>query len=133
VRNATDARPARISLAPLSQAKEPSDECAYRIGRSSSPHPLDWRLSLGRTSLATDKPIRSSRQSRAALTQRLAQVENLITIGRQQFARQLTIVTEIERSQGDSTAARETLHLFAQAHAIRLDDRDRLARLLEQA
>ena len=26
-----------------------------------------------------------------------------------------------------------TLHLFAQAHAIRLDDRDRLARLLEQA
>ena len=83
--------------------------------------------------LATDKPIRSSRQSRAALTQRLAQVENLITIGRQQFARQLTIVTEIERSQGDSTAARETLHLFAQAHAIRLDDRDRLARLLEQA
>jgi hypothetical protein len=42
-------------------------------------------------------------------------------------------VTEIERSHGDSTAARETLHLFAQAHAIRLDDRDRLARLLEQA
>jgi hypothetical protein len=77
--------------------------------------------------LATDKPIRSSRQSRAALTQRLAQVENLITIGRQQFARQLTIVTEIERSQGDLTAARETLHLSAQAHAIRLDDRDRLA------
>jgi hypothetical protein len=76
--------------------------------------------------LAADKPIRSSRQSRAALTQRLAQVEDLIT-------RQLTIVTEIERSHGDSTAARETLHLFAQAHVIRLDDRDRLARLLEQA
>ena len=83
--------------------------------------------------LATDKPIRCSRQSRAALKQRLAQVEDLITLGRQQFARQLTIVTEIERSHGDSTAARETLHLFAQAHAIRLDDRDRLARLLEQA
>jgi hypothetical protein len=83
--------------------------------------------------LATDKPIRCSRQRRAALKQRLAQVEDLITLGRQQFARQLTIVTEIERNRGDSTAARETLHLFAQAHAIRLDDRDRIARLLEQA
>ena len=83
--------------------------------------------------LATDKPVRCSRQNRTALKQRLAQVEDLITLGRQQFARQLTIVTEIERNQGDSTAARETLHLFAQAHAIRLDDRDRLARLLEQA
>jgi len=83
--------------------------------------------------LATDKPMRCSRQRRAALKQRLAQVEDLINLGRQQFARQLTIVTEIERSRGDSTAARETLHLFAQAHAIRLDDRDRIARLLEQA
>ena len=83
--------------------------------------------------LATDKPIRCSRQSRAALKQRLAQVKDLIPRGGNQFARQLTIVTEIERSHGDSTAARETLHLFAQAHAIRLDDRDRLARLLEQA
>ncbi len=125
MRNATDAQPARLSVAPLSQAKEPFDECAYRIGRSSPPS-LDWRISL-----AVDAS--PARPGRGALTQRLAQVENLITIGRQQFARQLTIVTEIERSQGDSTAARETLHLFAQAHAIRLDDRDRLARLLEQA
>ena len=37
--------------------------------------------------LATDKPIRCSRQSRAALKQRLAQVEDLITLGRRQFAR----------------------------------------------
>jgi hypothetical protein len=42
-------------------------------------------------------------------------------------------VAGIERRQGDSTSAREMLHLFAQAHTIRLDDRDRLARLLEGA
>ena len=102
------------------------------------PHPRSTGGSASRSmnllrDLAEDKPIRCSRRSRTALTQRLAHVEDLITLGRQQFARQLTIVTEIERSHGDSTAARETLHLFAQAHAIRLDDRDRLARLLEQA
>ena len=102
------------------------------------PHPRSTGGSASRSmnllrDLAEDKPIRCSRRSRTALTQRLAQVEDLITLGRQQFARQLTIVTEIERSRGDSTTARETLHLFAQAHAIRLDDRDRLARLLEQA
>jgi hypothetical protein len=42
-------------------------------------------------------------------------------------------VAGIERKHGNSAAAREMLQLFAQAHAIRLDDRDRLARLLEGA
>ena len=51
----------------------------------------------------------------------------------QQFARQLEVVAGIERKHGNSASAREMLQLFAQAHAIRLDDRDRLARLLEGA
>jgi hypothetical protein len=83
--------------------------------------------------LAADKPVRRSCQGRAALKQRLAQVEDQIALGRQQFAQQLMLVAEIERKHADSAAARETLQLFAQAHVIRLDDRDRLARLLEQA
>lgn len=83
--------------------------------------------------LAAGKPLRTSRLERAALQQRLARLERRIAEGREQFARQLEIVAEIEGSHGDATAARESLHLFAQAHVIRLDDRDRLARLLERA
>ena len=44
-----------------------------------------------------------------------------------------TLWRESNDRHGDSTSAREMLQLFAQAHAIRLDDRDRLARLLEGA
>jgi hypothetical protein len=68
-----------------------------------------------------------------ALHRRLVRLEQQIVQGRAQFARQLDIVAGIERRHGDSTSAREMLQLFAQAHAIRLDDRDRLARLLEGA
>jgi len=83
--------------------------------------------------LAADQPLHEARPDRAALERRLVLLEQQIARGREQFARQLDIVTGIERRQGDATAAREMLHLFAQAHVIRLDDRDRLARLLEAA
>ena len=82
--------------------------------------------------LAGDAPRSRSRLDRATLERRLAQVEEQIAVGRQQFARQLEVVGAIERRHGESAAARETLHQFAQAHVIRLDDRDRLARQLEQ-
>ena len=80
--------------------------------------------------LVADKPLS---EANPALQRRLVLLERQIAQGRAQFARQLDIVAGIERRQGNATAAREMLLLFAQAHAIRLDDRDRLARLLEQA
>ena len=83
--------------------------------------------------LVADKPLPETRPDGAALQRRLVRLEQQIVQGRQQFARQLEVVAGIERKHGDSAAAREMLQLFAQAHAIRLDDRDRLARLLEGA
>jgi hypothetical protein len=83
--------------------------------------------------LVADKPLPETRPDGAALQRRLALLERQIAQGRQQFARQLEVVASIERRQGDSASARERLQLFAQAHVIRLDDRDRLARLLEGA
>ena len=83
--------------------------------------------------LAAGKPLQDARPDGPALHRRLVRLEQQIVQGRAQFARQLDIVAGIERRQGDSTSAREMLQLFAQAHAIRLDDRDRLARLLEGA
>ena len=82
--------------------------------------------------LAADTPLHDA-PDLPALQRRLALLEQQIARGRQQFARQLDTVAGIERRQGDATAARERLQLFAQAHVIRLDDRDRLARLLEGA
>jgi hypothetical protein len=82
--------------------------------------------------LAGDAPRGRSRLDRTTLERRLAQVEEQIAVGRKQFARQLEVVGKIERRHGESASARETLHQFAQAHVIRLDDRDRLARQLEQ-
>ena len=82
--------------------------------------------------LAADEPLHEARHQ-PALQRRLMLLEQQIAKGRAQFARQLDVVTGIERRKGDATAARETLHLFAQAHVIRLDDRDRLARQLEGA
>jgi hypothetical protein len=81
--------------------------------------------------LVADKPARNPRLGRLELQRRLARVEQQIAHGRPQFARQLELVAEIELNGGDAAQARETLRLFAQAHVIRLDDRDRLARLLE--
>jgi|SRR5262245_33685115 len=100
--------------------------------------PAATRPSSGRSiellrALVADKPARNPRLERLALQRRLARVEEQITRGRPQFARQLEVVAEIERAGGDAAQARETLRLFAQAHVIRLDDRDRLARLLEQS
>ncbi len=83
--------------------------------------------------LAAGKPLQDTRPDAPALQRRLAQLEQQISKGREQFARQLEVVAGIERRQGDATSARERLQLFAQAHVIRLDDRDRLARLLEGA
>lgn len=83
--------------------------------------------------LAAGRPLHDARPDGPALQRRLVLLEQQIAQGRQQFARQLEVVAGIERRQGDSAAAREKLQLFAQAHAIRLDDRDRLARLLEGA
>jgi hypothetical protein len=82
--------------------------------------------------LAADEPLHEARDQ-PALQRRLMLLEQQIAQGRAQFARQLDVVAGIERRKGDATAARETLHLFAQAHVIRLDDRDRLARQLEGA
>lgn len=81
--------------------------------------------------LVADKPLPGAHPEQSALQRRLVLLERQIAQGRAQFARQLDIVAGIERRQGNATAAREMLLLFAQAHAIRLDDRDRLARLLE--
>jgi hypothetical protein len=83
--------------------------------------------------LVAEKPLPETRPDGPALQRRLVRLEQQIVQGRQQFARQLEVVAGIERKHGDSAAAREMLQLFAQAHAIRLDDRDRLARLLEGA
>lgn len=83
--------------------------------------------------LAAGKPLPEMRPDGPALQRRLALLEQQIARGRQQFARQLDIVAGIERRHGDSTLAREMLQRFAQAHVIRLDDRDRLARQLEGA
>jgi hypothetical protein len=83
--------------------------------------------------LAAGKPLQDAHPDGPALHRRLVRLEQQIVQGRAQFARQLDIVAGIERRHGDSTSAREMLQLFAQAHAIRLDDRDRLARLLEGA
>jgi hypothetical protein len=83
--------------------------------------------------LAAGKPLNDTPPDHTALQRRLVLLEEEISRGRAQFARQLDIVAGIERRHGDATAARERLQLFAQAHVIRLDDRDRLARLLEGA
>jgi hypothetical protein len=83
--------------------------------------------------LAAVKPVEEVRPDGPALQRRMRLLELQISQGRAQFAKQLDIVAGIERRHGDSTSAREMLQLFAQAHAIRLDDRDRLARLLEGA
>jgi hypothetical protein len=83
--------------------------------------------------LAAGKPLHDIRPDAPALQRRLVALEQQIAKGREQFARQLELVACIERRHGDSAAARERLQLFAQAHVIRLDDRDRLARLLEGA
>jgi hypothetical protein len=83
--------------------------------------------------LAASTPLPEVRPDGPALQRRMRLLEQQICQGRAQFAKQLDIVAGIERRHGDSTSAREMLQLFAQAHAIRLDDRDRLARLLEGA
>ena len=83
--------------------------------------------------LVAEKPLPETRPDGPALQRRLVRLEQQIVQGRAQFARQLDIVAGIERRHGNSASAREMLQLFAQAHAIRLDDRDRLARLLEGA
>lgn len=83
--------------------------------------------------LAADKPLQEAPPDGAALQRRLMQLEQQIARGRAQFARQLEVVAGIERRQGDATSAREMLQRFAQAHVILLDDRDRVARLLEGA
>lgn len=83
--------------------------------------------------LAAAASLYDARPDRPALHRRLMLLEQQIAQGRRRFARQLDIVAGIESRQGNATAAREVLKLFAQAHALRLDDRDRLARLLEGA
>jgi len=104
-------------------ADRPSPQRGRRYGRS-----IDILREL-----VADTPLPEARPDGPALHRRLVRLEQQITRGRAQFARQLEVVAGIERRQGDSTSAREMLQLFAQAHAIRLDDRDRLARLLEGA
>jgi hypothetical protein len=117
------ARPVVADL-PSSRAKQGSAAGrARRYGRS-----IDILREL-----VADNPLPETRPDGAALQRRLVRLEQQIVQGRAQFARQLDIVAGIERRRGDSTSAREMLQLFAQAHAIRLDDRDRLARLLEGA
>lgn len=70
---------------------------------------------------------------RSALMRRLTQIDQQITEGREQFARQVDIVSDLERAQGDTASARATLQLLARVHVIRLDERERLRRLLEAA
>ena len=84
--------------------------------------------------LVAEKPLPETRPDGPALHRRLVRLEQQIVQGRAQFARQLDIVAaRSNEGMAISTSAREMLQLFAQAHAIRLDDRDRLARLLEGA